>query len=104
MKEQQRKWLDEQIKEKAEKKEREKMEEREYINYTMNILKERANLESNFNSNKTQKNNDVAQYNKILQEEKKKNFELEKKQKLENEKQETDILIQRGQKKTYGEC
>lgn len=107
MQNQQKTWLDQQLKEKRQQQDRDRQEERLYAQQILEVTRMRGMLEDEFAQKKTdmtvaQKdlNQDlVAVFNQAR--EKRDREERERLEKLEHERQEVRILLERGVKKPY---
>ncbi|CAD8195130.1 unnamed protein product [Paramecium octaurelia] len=100
-KEQQKQWIQEQIQEKKRKQEQEKAEEMAYAQQTLEINRFRGMLQDNFAARKTDIGVATKQTNLQFAKEKKDKEERDKQEKLQYEKNERDLLLERGRKQPY---
>lgn len=93
--------MDQQIEEKRQRKEQEKMEEQMYSHQTNELNRMRGMLEDNFQKTKADIRQNTTQFNQQLTLERKQKEEAEKQAKLNYQREEADYLKTRGAKQEF---
>jgi hypothetical protein len=97
----QKKWLDQQIREKQATKNRERFEDNLYAQQTLEITRMRGMLEDEFAQKKTDIKVSQKDYNLDLAKEKRDREEQERREKLAFEQNEVRVLQERGVRRPY---
>ena len=97
----QKQWLDQQIEEKRQKQEQERLENQMYANQTLELNRMRGMLEDNFQKNKSDIKANTTQFNLQLDLERKQKEEAERQARLQYQREEAEYLKQRGAKQQF---
>jgi hypothetical protein len=97
----QKQWLDQQMEEKRQREEQEKLESQMYANQTLELNRMRGMLEDNFQKTKSNIKQNVTEFNLQLNLERKQREEAERRAKLQYQQQEVDYLKTRGAKQDF---
>ena len=97
----QKQWLDQQIEEKRQKQEQERLENQMYANQTLELNRMRGMLEDNFQKNKSDIKANTTQFNFQLDLERKQKEEAERQARLQYQREEAEYLKQRGAKQQF---
>jgi predicted transcriptional regulator len=97
----QKQWLDQQMEEKRQRQEEEKLENRLYDNQILELNRMRGMLEDNFSKTKSDIVSDTKATNQQLDLERKEKERSEKEARLQYEKEEAEYLKQRGAKQDF---
>ena len=97
----QKQWLDQQIEEKRQKQEQERLENQMYANQTLELNRMRGMLEDNFQKNKSDIKANTTQFNLQLDLERKQREEAERQARLQYQREEAEYLKQRGAKQQF---
>ena len=97
----QKQWLDQQMEEKRQREEQEKLESQMYANQTLELNRMRGMLEDNFQKTKSNIKQNVTEFNLQLDLERKQREEAERRAKLQYQQQEVDYLKTRGAKQDF---
>jgi hypothetical protein len=94
----QKQWLDQQIEEKRQRQEQERLENQMYSNQTLELNRMRGMLEDNFQKTKSDIKANTTQFNQQLDLERKQKEEAERQARLQYQRDEVEYLKQRGAK------
>jgi len=101
LKSQQKDWLKQQMREKQERKDKEKAEEMSYASQTLEMNRMRGMLNDDFFSRKTDIKHSVKDDNLLMALQKKEKEKQEKMNRITEEKGEVDVLKERGKKRIF---
>jgi hypothetical protein len=97
----QKQWLDQQIEEKRQREEQERLENQMYANQTSELNRMRGMLEDNFQKTKSDIKSNTTQFNQQLDLERKQKEEAERQARLQYQREEVEHLKQRGAKQQF---